>query len=316
MKSLVEYIEEQMLLEYAGVFNGADKIAEDIYQLIQCNVTNISVRPQLLTYAVTDFINDKFKEIQINVSKYPSRYNNDIGGECLLPNFSNKSVCLIFKFVYNNSIEECLLNKKYLLKQKIKHELTHAIQQYENYSKFIDDSNKQIHEMIPTKSSAKSFALDLSSNLYRYNKKDKAGLTMYVLSDFEKNAFLSELEDAIRITMQKSEFKNIDFRKSVDTTKFFNELFKIEPLYRIKELKEIINAGYDEESLIKLRKLIYTLTIDDINNLDTNYIDAHYEEISAKQALNFVNKEMNKFEQKLQSNFRKLVCKIIQDDQS
>ena len=61
--------------------------------------------------------------------------------------------------------------------------------------------------MIPTKSSAKSFALELSSDLYRYNKKDKAGITMYMLSDFEKNAFLSELEDAIRITMQKSEFK-------------------------------------------------------------------------------------------------------------
>ena len=34
MKSLVEYIEEQMLLEYAGVFNGAGEIAEDIFKLL------------------------------------------------------------------------------------------------------------------------------------------------------------------------------------------------------------------------------------------------------------------------------------------
>ena len=98
MKSLVEYIEEQMLLEYAGVFNGADEIAEDIYKLILDNKNNIPTNNfTTLEYNVTNYINDKFNKIIVRVYKLRSKLN-DIGGECKLPDFKRKTVILEFKF--------------------------------------------------------------------------------------------------------------------------------------------------------------------------------------------------------------------------
>ena len=77
MKSLVEYIEEQMLLEYAGVFNGADEIAEDIYQLIYNKAHEISFK---LTYNVNKYINDKFKEINFAVHIIKGSFS-DVGAK-------------------------------------------------------------------------------------------------------------------------------------------------------------------------------------------------------------------------------------------